>query len=68
MYSANSDFLGDVGLFVDVDFIKVNPRKIPRELLKYGGDNAARSTPRRPEINDGRLVAVDLRTSLAQLS
>jgi hypothetical protein len=61
-HRTDSDLLRDVVHLVDVDLVERDAGELLRQLLEDRRDDAARPAPRCPEVDDGRLVAVDLRT------
>ena len=61
-YSADTDFLGDVRLSVDVNLVELCALNLAGELLEEWRDHAARAAPRRPEVNEDGLVLLDLYT------
>lgn len=60
-HRAHADLLRDVLRLVDVDLVERDLlAELLGELLEDGRDDLARAAPGRPEVNDDRLVAVDL--------
>lgn len=59
-YRLDTNLGADLLLRVDVDLVKPNARELRGEFLEDGRDDTARTTPSRPEVNDDRLVTVDL--------
>lgn len=53
-------------LSIDVDLDELDTLSLAGELVEVGADQFARATPRRPEVDDDRLVAVDLLSARAQ--
>ena len=59
-HSAHADLLRNVLRLVNVDLVKVRVGVLLGELLEDGRDHPARAAPRRPEVENGGTVAVDL--------
>ena len=51
-YGTDADLLRDIWLRIHIDLIKFDCAVRLRELLKDGGDESARATPRSPEVDD----------------
>ena len=60
-HCSNANFLGNLFLLIDINFIKQNIGVVPAvwECFKNRGDRSARSTPCCPEINQHRFITVD---------
>lgn len=58
-HRSDADFLGDLGLGVDIHLVELDVRVVVREPLKDGGDGLAGTAPGRPEVNHNGLSAVD---------
>jgi hypothetical protein len=61
-YGTDADFLRYISLFIHIDLVELNGavRLCVRELLKDGGDDSTRATPRSPKIYDNDFARIDL--------
>lgn len=64
-HSLDTDLGGDLLLGVDVDLVeaKLLTGRGVRDLLEDGANDLARTAPGGPEVDDNRLVALNLATS-----
>lgn len=59
-YRADTGFLTDLFLSIDIDLVEADIGELASKLLKYGRDYSAWATPGCPEVDDNGFVTVNL--------